>query len=203
MITRCRRQRHPFRFGSGGGGSRADEGVRYAVVAAFERYGVRMDPIDASEPAAHVGPNDDATPGPSHPSGLPPAPAGQPLSGKQRSLLEALTAKDQQLGEMYIGALLALHQPTNRERFSQAAHTLREMINRLPVALGLSTETLLKDRLGDRLQRPEQTWDAAMQKSACLKNGKWTGVIDRPLATALTAIQNFFEWKKITHPEGL
>jgi hypothetical protein len=40
-----------------------------------------------------------------------------------------------------------------------------------------------------------------MQKSACLKNGKWTGVIDRPLATALSAIQNFFEWKKTSQPK--
>jgi hypothetical protein len=158
-----------------------------------------MDADDASEPMVPVGSEDDQAPGPSYPSGPAPTPAGQPLSGKQRALLEALTAMDQRLGEMYL-ALLALQQPSNRERFSQAGHTLRELINRLPVALGLSTDALLKERLGDRLQQPENAWDTAVRKSTCLKDGNWTGTIDRPLATALTAIHRFFDWKKMSQP---
>jgi hypothetical protein len=159
-----------------------------------------MDPDDASESTVHVGSEDDQVPEPSYPSGLAPTPAGQPLSGKQRALLEALTAMDQRLGEMYLGALLALQQPSNGERFSQAGHTLRELINRLPVALGLSTDALLKDRLGDRLQQPENAWDNAVRKSTCLKDGTWTGTIDRPLAAALAAIHRFFDWKKTSQP---
>ncbi|HTL05380.1 MAG TPA: hypothetical protein VL241_06500, partial [Gemmatimonadales bacterium] len=89
------------------------------------------------------------------PGGVPPAPVGLQLSGQQRALLEALREIDQRLGEMYLGALAVLQQPFNGERFTQSAHTLRELINHLPGSLGLSTDAL-NDRLGDRIQRSER-----------------------------------------------
>src|SRR4051794_4237374 len=98
------------------------------------------------------------------PGGVPPAPVGLQLSGQQRALLEALREIDRRLGEMYLGALAVLQQPFNGERFAQSAHTLRELINRLPDSLGLSVGAL-NERMGDRIQRPERAWDNAVQKS--------------------------------------
>src|SRR6266700_3470470 len=115
------------------------------------------------------------------PGGVPPAPVGLQLSGQQRALLEALREIDQRLGEMYLGALAVLQQPFNGERFAQSAHTLRELINHLPSSLGLIADALT-DRLGDRLQRPEQVWENAVQRSRCFDGTTWSGSIDQPLA---------------------
>lgn len=133
------------------------------------------------------------------PTGFPPAPVGLQLSGQQRALVEAFREIDQRIGEMYLGALAVLQQPFNGERFAQSAHTLREMINRLPASLGLSTDALT-DRMGDRLQRPEQAWANALKRSACFDGTSWSGGIDQPLTRALAAIQEFFTWKKEHRP---
>jgi hypothetical protein len=137
-------------------------------------------------------------PGP-HPVEIPPEPVGLRLNGQQRALLEALQEIDQMLGEMYLGALAVLNQPFNGERFAQSAHTLRELINHLPASLGLTSDALT-ERLRDRLQRPEQVWGIARQQSQCFNDGTWSGTIDRSLARALTAIEEFFRWKSEHFP---
>ncbi len=136
------------------------------------------------------------------PTAFPPAPAGLTLNGQQRALLEVLGEMDQRLGEMYLGALAVLQQSFNGERFSQASHTLRIMIDRLPVSLELKLEAL-DDRMGDRLQKPQQAWDKALKESSCFDGGNWSGSIDPPLARALTVIQEFFVWKKESRPRRL
>jgi hypothetical protein len=133
------------------------------------------------------------------PTAFPPAPAGLPLNGQQRALLEVLGEMDQRLGEMYLGALAVLQQPFNGERVSQASHTLRIMIDRLPVSLELKVEAL-DDRMGDRLQQPERAWQTALKNSSCFDGENWSGSIDSPLARALTVIQEFFVWKKESRP---
>jgi len=132
------------------------------------------------------------------PTGVPSAPVGLQLSGQQRTLLEALREIDQRLGEMYLGALAVLEQPFNGERFAQSAHTLRELINQLPASLGLSSGAL--DRMGDRIQKSEQAWGNAVDRSRCFDGENWSGSIDQPLARALTTINEFFAWKKGHRP---
>jgi hypothetical protein len=100
---------------------------------------------------------------------------------------------------MFLGALMVLEQQSNGERFAQAAHTLRELIDRLPASLGLTTPAM-KERLGDRLQRPEQAWSTALARSRCRNGNTWSGTIDQPLARALVALDHFFEWKSANRP---
>lgn len=54
------------------------------------------------------------------------------LSGQQRAVLDALAEQDRRLGDMYAGALSVLGQTSNPERLAQAAHSLRELIEKLP-----------------------------------------------------------------------
>src|SRR6266508_1366402 len=133
------------------------------------------------------------------PADFPPVPVGLQLSGQQLTLLEAFREIDERLGEMYLGALAVLEQPFNGERFAQAAHVLRELINRLPASLGLSTSAL-DERLGDRLQKPEQAWNNAVERSGCFDGKNWSGSIDPPLSRALVAIGELFAWKKEHRP---
>ena len=61
------------------------------------------------------------------------------LTDLQRAVLEALQGKETErypLSNWYLGALYALDNPHNPDRFSQAAHSLRELIEKLPRAVG-------------------------------------------------------------------
>ena len=66
------------------------------------------------------------------------------LTSRQRDVLEAL--KDQEtpeypISKWYLGALYALDNPHNPDRFAQAAHSLRELIEKLPrVVLGIDVQ---------------------------------------------------------------
>jgi hypothetical protein len=131
--------------------------------------------------------------------GFPSASAGPQLTSRQRALLAALSEVDSRLADMFLGALAVLEQRSNGERFAQAAHTLRELINRLPASLGLATPAM-NQRLGDRLGRPEQAWSTARAQSTCRNGNSWSGTIDPPLARALVAIDDFFEWKSKHRP---
>ena len=54
------------------------------------------------------------------------------LAGQQRALLDSLSEKSAQLAQMYLGAVVAIRNTANPERFAQAAHSLREMIQKVP-----------------------------------------------------------------------
>ncbi|WP_433210983.1 hypothetical protein ACQP00_49615 [Dactylosporangium sp. CS-047395] len=135
--------------------------------------------------------------GPSEPTQQP---VGLRLAGQQRALHEALGALAAELGAMYLGALMVLQQPANTQRFAQAAHVLREMINRVPKSLGYANKAM-QERMGDRLGPAEQSWDIAVAKSGTFNNGAWSGEIDQHLRKALTALYEFFTWKKGHQPK--
>ena len=57
------------------------------------------------------------------------------LDATQRQVLDALRAKETDecpLGDWYLGALYALHNKYNPDRFAQAAQSLRELLEKLP-----------------------------------------------------------------------
>jgi len=125
---------------------------------------------------------------------------GLRLTGQQRALVEALEQLEARLRDMYLGSLVALRQLDNTERFVQAAHTLREMINLVPKTLGFLGSDK-QDRLGDKLQRPELKWTGALARSQCNNGGEWTGEIDQPLRQALKALNEFFSWMSANRPK--
>ncbi|MEV4704647.1 hypothetical protein [Actinoplanes sp. NPDC049316] len=137
------------------------------------------------------------SPGPEAPTA---AELGLRLTGQQRALVEALESLETRLKRMYLGSLIALRQAENTERFVQAAHTLREMINLVPESLGFVSSGK-QDRLGDKLQKPELKWKGAVDRSKCNSDGQWTGEIDQPLRQALIALDEFFSWKAENRPK--
>ena len=57
------------------------------------------------------------------------------LTSKQQAVLEVLQSKQTEkspLGDWYIGALYALNNHYNPDRVAQAAHSLRELLQKLP-----------------------------------------------------------------------
>lgn len=58
------------------------------------------------------------------------------LSARQRAFLTVLSDRRRDLADMYIGALIALNASWNPDRISQAANSIRELIEKLPRFLG-------------------------------------------------------------------
>ena len=68
----------------------------------------------------------------------------------QRALLKALETKDKALGSMYYGALKVMNDNGNPDRFALAAHSIRELMEKLPYYLELrlkATKETLKEKV--------------------------------------------------------
>lgn len=135
-------------------------------------------------------------------SGSLPARVSPALGGRQRKLHSLLLQIDPGLASTYMGSVLVLRQSENPERYRQSAHTLREMLNAMPAALGLAAEAETK-RTHDVLQRPKKRWSKALERSECYQNGEWRGGIDGPLRRALKALAVFFAWYDENAPKRL
>jgi hypothetical protein len=126
-----------------------------------------------------------------------PAGHGLVLTAQQRRVHDELMRLDAQLrpkliiclAHMYVGAIHALHQRGNPDRFAQAAHSLRELL----------------DRMGDRLGGPI-AGGPDLHKEVCDLRGKWpddgvpsvfgdgtdSPVLDRAVRDFLEAAGAFF-----------
>src|SRR5262245_20305523 len=81
-----------------------------------------------------------------------------PLTSRQRTVYEALVEREPKLGAIYLGAMAVLAQDQNPERFVQCAHSLRELVEKLPRYLDMSVPDE-QARLGDKLQQLAPLWD--------------------------------------------
>ena len=79
------------------------------------------------------------------------------LTDQQRAVLEALQGKETDrypLSNWYLGALYALDNPHNPDRFSQAAQSLRELIEKLPRVVGeMDMQSLKSNQKPTRRER--------------------------------------------------
>jgi len=66
---------------------------------------------------------------------LPPS-LGQVFTTRQRQFYDVLKVRDYRLADMYLGSLVVLDQDGNPDRIPQAAHSMRELIEKLPRYLG-------------------------------------------------------------------
>src|SRR5262245_31041334 len=79
------------------------------------------------------------------------------LEETEQEVYQGLCERDGRLGAIYLGALLTLRQRANPERFPQAAHSLREMMNLLPAVLEVATPEH-HQMLGGQVRGLEQLW---------------------------------------------
>lgn len=122
------------------------------------------------------------------------------LSGQQRALVQALDARDGTLSVMYRGGLAVLGDSTNPDRFAQCAHSLRELMEKLPELLDVPT-TAQKQSLKAKVREIEDAFLGAQKKTSCFSstNG-WDGSIDGHLRKLLSRIGSFLEWFASHHP---
>jgi hypothetical protein len=111
--------------------------------------------------------------------------------GSHRTLYEALRTMSPKLGSLYLGALITHANEGNPDRLPQAAHSLRELMNAMPKALGVEVKAL-DERLGDRLDSFRGSWTPLHARGQA--DDPWNGQIDRPIRRFLTRSGRFFSW---------
>jgi len=122
------------------------------------------------------------------------------LSGRQRALHIALIEKNEHMGNMYVGALAALQNDSNPERFSQAAHSLRELMEKMPAYLNLPVK-VKSESLGMKVREFSREWKKAYNKSECRGNPEWSGEVDDTLTKFLKKAGEFFLWFEQHQPK--
>jgi hypothetical protein len=122
-----------------------------------------------------------------------PAPdATRRLSGARRNLLTALGRLSGDLVVIYLGGVWVLEDPGNPDGSALAAHSFRELMEKLPKYLDVPTKAR-GEKLGAKVNELDDSWGRA-QTSACHKNGAWGGEIDTHLSGFLSRLQAFFSW---------
>ncbi len=117
----------------------------------------------------------------------------------QNELLSALNKVDSELVNRYSGTLFVLNQMSNPDRYAQAAHSIRELMDRLTKYLDIGIQTPHKEVV-DTVSGFKDKWETCFNQTRCHNNYKWEGEIDEPLSTFLAEMQKFFEWFKKLFP---
>ena len=124
------------------------------------------------------------------------------LIDRQQAVLEVLQSRQTDkypLSDWYLGALYALDNPYNPDRIAQAAHSLRELIEKLPRVVhgssfpaNTSQFPNMRDDISDLISR---------SKKRCPEG--WKGSqIDKNLAKALTKVEKYLELNKQPNRRG-
>lgn len=121
------------------------------------------------------------------------------LSGRQRALFQGLGKKDSHLASMYLGALLVLRHTSNPDRIAQAAHALRELLEKLPRILDMPFQAKPPSMM-DKIRPLEKTWSKAKTESSGLKTNPRSDIIDTPLRKFLDEAEKFFSWLASDRP---
>ena len=95
------------------------------------------------------------------------------LTGQHLAVYRALAERSEQLAGWYLGARLATNETANPERFVHAAHSLRELMEKLSSVMNLPAK-VVGGRLGDQVAKMEKAWERAKSSSSCHADGVLT-----------------------------
>jgi hypothetical protein len=123
------------------------------------------------------------------------------LSSQQSRLLECLKRLSKErmhFDEWYLGALYVLQNPYNPERFSQAAQTMRELLEKLPRAIK-ELEAIEELKIDFHQLRAKLTEKHELAKKGY--SAGWLGkLIDDPLDASLRSLEDYLAANKQCKP---
>jgi hypothetical protein len=122
------------------------------------------------------------------------------LSGQQKSLFEELAKQNPILSRMYLGSVVVLRDLANPDRFPQCAHSIRELMEKLPTWFDVPTKAH-RESLGNQVSNLVSSFEAMKSKSTCHneENG-WEGEIDGRLKGFIERFEVFVTWKRNHFP---
>jgi hypothetical protein len=118
------------------------------------------------------------------------------LSAQQRAVLEVLTAKNERLGAMYLGAQFVLRQHDNPDRISLAAHGMREVMEKLYVYIDVPVPAR-PPSMKSKVQALRQEWVRVAGEA------EQAAEISGQLRRFLVKAREFFDWFDHDHPTRL
>ena len=123
------------------------------------------------------------------------------LTSWQRQVLEALKDKETEkfpLSDWYHGALYALDNPNNPDRVSQAANSLRELLDKLPLVVeGIDIQRKTSGHVESRSPQMRSHIEKHISTYKERNPGDWNGQeIDSDLAKALKIVEEYIELNK-------
>ena len=100
--------------------------------------------------------------------------------------------------QIYLGAITTLKNTKSPERIPQAAHSIRELIEKLPSRLEIN-----RAKVGDvshKVNLLRESWEKTLEESGSYEGKIWEGEIDAPLLGFLDELQGFFCWFRTLRP---
>ena len=103
---------------------------------------------------------------------------------------------------MYLGGLQVLQDPSNPDRVAQAAHSMRELMEKVgelerPAEEGSASTGSMKDRI---FKLKEALDKAKRNAEGYTESGAWEGPFDEHLYRFLSRVDEFFEWVDSDRP---
>lgn len=117
------------------------------------------------------------------------------LGKLEEQLLSALRTRDgrfdTRLADMYLGALYALSRADNPERFSQAAQSMRELLEKLAIQFDGAPAGVSLEWASDQIKSIESELLKAREKSRCFDGTpkRWSGEIDQIVRRLLIRVE--------------
>jgi hypothetical protein len=112
------------------------------------------------------------------------------LTGPRQALLDALHQSDPKSAAFYLGALRVLVDQQNPERLFQAAHSIRELLEKAPVLAGglAAPSQRLNDKLGS-LRAKFRKLTPHLEE-----DGTWAPNSEKKVAAVLQELRSVVEW---------
>lgn len=122
------------------------------------------------------------------------------LSPRQSSIYKALKEKSQELSNIFGGGLRVLRENTNPERIFQSAHSLRELLDKIPrywEGTPVITKSEGQTGMKNKVDNLEPFWEKAKGKySNDDEILDWSGEIESSLRKFLRKFDEFLIWKE-------
>jgi len=121
------------------------------------------------------------------------------LTNEQSTLFRVLLGRSERIARMYVGAIIALNDELDPERFCKAAHQMRELMEKISEIADVEIRAL-NERMGEKVAELETEFKAMVENSK-LKGPEWDVPSDPPIRRCLNKTQEFFEWKANHQPK--
>jgi hypothetical protein len=114
------------------------------------------------------------------------------------AVFDTLAARDEDVARWYRGALETPAVANHSDAFAQAAHGLREVMNRVKSSGGAAVPPA--GGLGHRFQTLVTACGRAQERSRCFHEGRWSGDIDEHAWEAFEVVEETIEWHRTFMP---
>jgi hypothetical protein len=129
------------------------------------------------------------------------------LTGQQQALYEALLEKEKALpgkrlylSPIYLGAITVLESEGNADKMAQAAHSIRELMEKIPAIVDVETKALTES-LKSKVHILEDYWQNFLKNlSICSEKPSSHQIQEWIIAKFHKRLAEFFEWFKTHHP---